>query len=50
MSVETVVEEGQSYSRIVWGQFKKNTPALLSLYGIALLVLVALSADLIAGD
>jgi ABC-type microcin C transport system permease subunit YejE len=49
-AVSTVVEEGQSYSRIVWGQFKKNTPALLSLYGIALLVLVALSADLIAGD
>ena len=23
--------EGKSYSRIVWGQFKKNTPALWSL-------------------
>ena len=42
--------EGKSYSRIVWGQFKKNTPALWSLWGIALLALVALGADLLAGD
>ena len=42
--------EGKSYLRIVWGQFKKNTPALWSLWGIALLALVALGADLLAGD
>ncbi|MDP6698393.1 MAG: ABC transporter permease [Candidatus Latescibacteria bacterium] len=42
--------EGKSYSRIVWGQFKKNTPALWSLWGIAMLALVALGADLLAGD
>ena len=45
-----VVEAGQSHARIVWGQFKKNTPALLSLCGIVLLTLVAIGADLLAGD
>ena len=45
-----VAEAGQSHARIVWGQFKKNTPALLSLCGIVLLTLVAIGADLLAGD
>jgi peptide/nickel transport system permease protein len=42
--------ESQSYGRIVWLQFKKNRPALASLWCIGLLTLLALSADLIAGD
>ena len=49
MSAE-VVAQGQSYGQVVWRQFKKNRPALLSLLGIVLLGIVALSADLLAGD
>ena len=49
MSAE-VVAQGQSYWQVVWRQFKKNRPALLSLLGVVLLGVVALSADLLAGD
>ena len=49
MSTEAVTQ-GQSYGRVVWKQFKKNKPALLSLMGIVLLGILALSADLLAGD
>ena len=49
MSAEAVAQ-GQSYGQVVWKQFKKNRPALLSLLGIVLLGTVALSADLLAGD
>jgi len=41
---------GQSYSRMVWQQFKKNRPALASLVAIGLLALVAATADMLAGD
>ncbi|MDA0747569.1 MAG: ABC transporter permease [bacterium] len=41
---------GQTYARLVWKQFKKNRPALAALVGIGLLALVALGADLIAGN
>jgi len=41
---------GQSYSQIVWKQFSKNRLALASLVAIGLLALVALCADLLAGD
>lgn len=40
----------QSYSRVVWRQFRRNRLALASLLGIGLLALVAGAADLIAGD
>jgi len=49
MNAETVAQ-GQSYGRVVWRQFKRNKPALLSLLGIVLLGILALSADLLAGD
>ena len=49
MSTEAVTQ-GQSYGRVVWKQFKKNKPALFSLLGIVLLGILALSADLLAGD
>ena len=42
--------ESQSYGRIVWLQFRKNRPALASLWCIGLLAFLALSADMIAGD
>jgi peptide/nickel transport system permease protein len=48
--MSAAAEEGHSYAQIVWRQFKKNKPALLSLYGIGLLTLVALGADFLAGD
>ena len=48
MSAEAAA--GQSYGQVVWKQFKKNRPALLSLLGVVLLGIVALSADLLAGD
>lgn len=41
---------GQSYSRIVWQQFCRNRLALASLVAIGALALVAISADLLAGD
>jgi len=47
---DTPEESSQSYGRIVWRQFKKNRPALASLWCIGLLTLVALGADLIAGN
>jgi peptide/nickel transport system permease protein len=40
----------QSYARLVWLQFKKNRPAMACLGGIGLLAIIALSADLIAGN
>lgn len=43
-------EKGQSYSRIVWSQFKRNRLALAGLVAIGLLTLVAVFADLLAGD
>lgn len=41
---------GQSYSQIVWKQFKKNRLALASLIAIGALVLMAIGADFLAGD
>ncbi len=43
-------EKGQSYSRIVWKQFKHNRLALAGLVAIGLLALVAIFADFLAGD
>ncbi|MEW6753704.1 MAG: ABC transporter permease [Candidatus Latescibacterota bacterium] len=43
-------QAGQSYSAVVWRQFRRNRLALASLAGIGLLALVAAAADLIAGD
>ena len=47
---EANTEEGQTYSRIVWRQFKRNRLALAGLSAIGLLALVALFADFLAGD
>ena len=44
------LNKSQSYGQIVWRQFRKNRPALVSLWCIGLLALVALTADLIAGN
>ena len=41
---------GQSYSQIVWSQFRRNSLALACLVAVGLLIMVALGADLIAGD
>ncbi len=45
---ETTVK--QSYSRIVWNQFRRNKLALVCLIVIGLLAAVALGADLLAGN
>ena len=44
------LNKSQSYGQIVWRQFRKNRPALVSLWCIGLLAFVALTADLIAGN
>ena len=44
------LNKSESYGHIVWRQFRKNRPALVSLWCIALLAFVALTADLIAGN
>ncbi len=43
-------EPRQSYLALVWRQFRKNRRAMVSLYVIAALVVVALCADFIAND
>jgi peptide/nickel transport system permease protein len=43
-------DPSQSYTKLVWGQFKKNRPAVGCLIAIALLAVIAISADLIAGN
>ncbi len=43
-------ERSQSYRALVWRQFRKNRPAMASLYAILALLAVALFADLIAND
>jgi peptide/nickel transport system permease protein len=40
----------QSYRRLVWRRLRRNRPALWSLYSIFLLTLVAVGADLLAGN
>jgi len=50
---ETEQEEelaGQSYSQIVWRQFRKNRVALAGLVTIGMLALIAIGADLLAGN
>jgi peptide/nickel transport system permease protein len=52
-TTEDATEErdvGQSYSQIVWSQFRRNRLALACLVAIGLLVVVASGADLMAGD
>ena len=44
------LNKNQSYGQIVWRQFRKNRPALVSLWCIGLLAFVALTSDLIAGN
>ena len=41
---------GMSYRGLVWRQFRKNRLAVASLTAICLLALVAISADLLAGN
>jgi ABC-type dipeptide/oligopeptide/nickel transport system permease subunit len=44
------VQESQTYSKLVWRQFKKNRPALFSLAAIGVLALTAVFADFLAGN
>ena len=39
-----------SFKKYAWQQFKKNKPALISLYILAALIFVALFAPIIAND
>jgi peptide/nickel transport system permease protein len=41
---------GHSYSRIVWLQFRRNQPAVAGLAAVGILAIVAIAADLIAGN
>ena len=43
-------KKGQSYKDIVIKQFKENTPAVVSVYIILSIFLLALTADFIAND
>ncbi len=43
-------QKGQSYREIVIRQFKKNTPAVVSVYIIFSIFVIALTADFIAND
>ena len=43
-------QQGFSYRKIIWRQFKINRPAYYSLWLIGFLVFIAAGADLIAGD
>ena len=45
-----MTQKGQSYKDIVIRQFKKNTPAVVSIYIIFSIFVLALSADFIAND
>jgi len=45
-----LMQAGPTYSKLVWRQFLKNRPAVVGLLAIGLLALVAVSADLIAGN
>ena len=44
------LNKSHSYGQVVWRQFRKNRPAIVSLWCIGLLAFVALTADLIAGN
>ena len=48
--IEGVETGGETFSKLVWKQFRKNRPAVASLAAIGLLALIALFADLLAGD
>lgn len=41
---------GESFWRLTWKEFRKNGPARYSLYALALMALMAIGADLIAGN
>ncbi len=43
-------QAGETYSKLVWKQFKKNRPAVGGLLAICVLALIAISADFLAGN
>ena len=43
-------QESQTYSKLVWRQFRKNRPALFSLAAIGVLAFTAVFADFLAGN
>ncbi|MCS7176577.1 MAG: ABC transporter permease [Candidatus Kapabacteria bacterium] len=45
-----VPEQGESYGRMVWRQFRKNTLGMVSLYFVGALAAVAIFADFLAND
>ena len=44
------MEQNFSFKKYAWQQFKKNKPALISLYILIALVFIALFAPIIAND
>ena len=49
-TLELDARAGQSYARIVWLQFRRNQPAIAGLAAVGILAIVAVAADLIAGN
>ena len=41
---------GESFWQLAWKEFRKNKPGLYSLYMLGLMALMAIGADLIAGN
>src|SRR3990170_3495658 len=50
MSHSPTLRPGQSYWRLVWGQYRQDRVALAALVGVFLLFAVAIFADLLAND
>ena len=44
------IQSTETYTRQVWRQFKKNRPALVGMWAIVVLTLIAIFADLLAGN
>ena len=43
-------QSGETFLKLTWKEFRKNKPALFSLYAICLMAILGVGADLIAGD
>jgi peptide/nickel transport system permease protein len=47
---DAVNPSGESFWQLTWKEYRKNGPALYSLYALGLMALMAIGADLIAGN
>ena len=51
-SNKKIIQESDdlTYGDIVWGQFKKNNLAMFALYGLSILIFIAVFCPLLASD